>query len=491
MENNWEAHNECCCALGSESRAAGKNWQGRLMTVSKKAESGTTNRRPMSLSPARAAAFAILLRIEQRESYASELLHSGRYADLAPLDHGLATELVMGVLRWRSRLDAAIRVLCSQPLEKLDREVLTALRLAAYQLGWLDRIPARAAIHESVELVKRARKRSAAAFANAVLRKLAESDQLHHESPDPILSASNAQALAAASAHPPWLVERWVAQFGFGVAQRICAYDQAVPSTLIRMRNTTTGELREAGIELAGGAFLAGAWRVVSGDITRTQAFREGRLAIQDEASQLVAALVGRGARILDCCAAPGNKTLALADHNPEATIVAVELHPQRASLVRKRVSTKNLHVITGDVRAFSATQPFDRVLVDAPCSGTGTLAHHPEIKWRIRPADLADLQSRQRSILEAAMRQVAPGGRVIYSTCSLEREENEAAVEATLARNPSFRVREGRAELERLRSDGELVADIDALLSGPYIRTIPGVHPSDGFFVAIFERLF
>jgi 16S rRNA (cytosine967-C5)-methyltransferase len=462
------------------------------MTVSRKAELGTGNRRQLSLSPARAAAFEILLRVEQTQSYASELLHAARYADLAPLDHGLATELVMGVLRWRSRLDGAIRVLCSQPLEKLDTEVLTALRLAAYQLGWLDRIPARAAIHESVELVKRARKRSAAPLANAVLRKLAESDRLHHESPDPIASACHAQGLAEASAHPPWLVERWVAKFGFGVAQRICAQDQAVPASLIRMRNTTAGELRREGIELAAGAFLAGAWRVVSGDITRTQAFAEGRLAIQDEGSQLVAALVGRGARILDCCAAPGNKTWAIADRNPEGTIVAVELHPHRASLVRTRVSAKNLRVITGDVRAFGASQPFDRVLVDAPCSGTGTLARHPEIKWRLRPADLADLQSRQQSILEAAMRQVAPGGRLIYSTCSLEQEESEAAVEATCASHPSFRVREGRAELEQLRIDGELVAaDVDALLSGPYIRTIPGVHPSDGFFVAILERLF
>lgn len=445
----------------------------------------------MSGSPARTAAFEILLRVERDNSFASELLHSARYMGLEAADHGLATELVLGVLRWRSVLDVTVGALSSQPLQKLDAEVLTALRLAAYQLGWLDRIPARAAIHESVELVKRARKRSAAPFANAVLRKLADSGLLTKQTPDRIQASPNPPALAAASAHPIWLVERWAAQLGLQVAQRICAFDQTVPLTAIRMRNATEDELQREGVELAAGAFLSSSRRVVSGDVTRTKAFAEDRLAIQDEASQLVAALVGRGARILDCCAAPGSKTSSIADRNPQALIVAVELHPHRADILRKRVSAKNLQIITGDVSTLSVNELFDRVLADVPCSGTGTLAHNPEIKWRLRPADLADLGFRQRAILEAAMHHVAVGGKLIYSTCSLEREENEAVIEETLASNPSFRVREGRAELEHLRSQGELVAtDRPALLSGPYIRTIPGIHPSDGFFVAILERI-
>jgi 16S rRNA (cytosine967-C5)-methyltransferase len=445
----------------------------------------------MSGSPARTAAFDILLRVERDNSFASELLHSARYMGLKAADHGLATELVLGVLRWRPVLDAAVGALSSQPLQKLDAEVLTALRLAAYQIGWLDRIPARAAIHESVELVKRARKRSAAPFANAVLRKLADSGLLSKQHPDRIQASRNPRALAEASAHPIWLVERWTAQLGLPAAQSICAFDQTVPPTAIRMRNATEDELRREGVELAAGAFLASSRRILSGDVTRTKAFADDRLAIQDEASQLVAALVGRAARILDCCAAPGSKTSSIADRNPEAAIVAVELHPHRADILRTRVAAKNLRIITGDVSRLSINELFDRVLADVPCSGTGTLAHNPEIKWRLRPSDLADLRFRQRAILEAAMHHVTVEGKLIYSTCSLEREENESVIEETLASNPSFRVRDGRAELEHLRDQGELVVtDSSALLSGPYIRTIPGVHPSDGFFVAILERI-
>ena len=132
----------------------------------------------------------------------------------------------------------------------------------------------------------------------------------------------------------------------------------------------------------------------------------------------------------------------------------------------------------------------FDRVLADVPCSGTGTLARNPEIKWRLKPEDLADLQQRQLAILRAAMRQVAPGGRLVYSTCSLEREENEEVVEQALAGKPAFRLLDCRAELERLRAQGELAwSDLDSLVSGPFLRTIPGVHPCDGFFVAILEK--
>src|SRR5579871_1052243 len=212
------------------------------------------------ISPARSAAFDILLRVERQSAYASELLHSARYQELSPADHALCTELVMGVLRWRSALDAAIRRGSSQALEKLDLEVLTALRLGVYQVGWLERVPARAAIYESVELVKRARKRSAATFVNAVLRKLAAPAASLRPGARPDASA---QSLAAAYAHPLWLVERWAQQFGPNTAAQICAFDQHVPVTAIRLRSATAeSELLQAGIALAPGALLADARRV-------------------------------------------------------------------------------------------------------------------------------------------------------------------------------------------------------------------------------------
>src|SRR5271166_4469738 len=190
----------------------------------------------MPVSPARAAAFDILLRVETQNAYASELLHSERLDKLSAADRSLTTELVMGVLRWRSRLDEVITATASRPLSKLDPEVLNALRLATYQMMFLTRIPSRAAINESVELVKRAHKRSAVPFANAVLRKVSATISRVDDAPQATISHASIEALAASSAHPLWLVERWTRAYGLDAAFRICQYDQSVPVTAIRLR---------------------------------------------------------------------------------------------------------------------------------------------------------------------------------------------------------------------------------------------------------------
>jgi 16S rRNA (cytosine967-C5)-methyltransferase len=445
----------------------------------------------MPISPARAAAFDILLRVERDSAYASELLHSSTHNRLSPSDHALATELVMGVLRWSSRLDQEISPASSQPLSKLDTEILIALRLALYQFEWLDRIPKRAALHESVELVKRARKRSAAPFVNAVLRKLSTA---------PTQAArviSTAEQLAVSLAHPPWLVNRWIEQYGFQAALKICEHDQTIPATVIRLRTPLAeAELAAEGITLAPGVLLASARRVESGDVAKTNAFQNASGFIQDEASQLVATLIGRsstgGSRILDCCAAPGGKTLAIADQNPAAEITAVDIHPHRARLLQRLVSPskQKIQTIVADATRLPLHHPFDRVLADVPCSGTGTLARNPEIKWRVKAEGLAHLHARQVAILHSALAQLAPGGRLVYSTCSLEREENEDVVEQVLAENNSVKILDCRAELEHLKQAGELVwPDPGTLVSGPYLRTIPGIHPCDGFFAAILQR--
>ena len=452
-----------------------------------------------AVSPARAAAFDILLRVERESSYASELLHSRTYFTLTTVDHALTTELVMGVLRWRSLLDSQISESSSQPLSRLDLEILTALRLALYQLRWLSRIPARAAINESVELVKRARKRSAAPFVNAVLRKLVGGTSPSLNAAPPAIEGASAETLAASSAHPLWLVECWTQAYGLQAAREVCRQNQSVPVTAIRLRHPEAEDhLRREGIELAPGAFLASARKVRHGDITRTSAFRAGLCVIQDEASQLVAALVGRGARVLDCCAAPGGKTLAIADRNLHAAIAAVELHPHRARLLRRLVrphdpdaGVSHINVVTADARDLPFAASFDRVLADVPCSGTGTLSRNPEIKWRLSPDDLVNLQARQLAILRAAMAQVTAGGRLIYSTCSLEREENEDVVERALAEDSAFRLADCGNELELLQREGELIwSRSSAPTRGPYLRTLPGVHPCDGFFAAILEKM-
>ncbi len=499
----------------------------------------------MPVSPARAAAFEILMRIETTDAYASELLHASRFAKLTASDHGLLTELVMGVLRWRGVLDDRIAELTSRsshnrtgaspkgktpllpktgrsgapPAESIpsqiparfDPEVLTALRLGAYQILFLDRVPKHAAVNESVELAKSGPRRSAAGLVNAVLRKIErEPAELESE-----------------AAHPEWLVEQWGRVYGVEAARKICDYDQTSPKSVVRMGNPhpsktakdgapsswseatveelveirsteragvpvptrVVEELRGEGIQLDPGRLLASAFTVKSGDITATKAFRERRVFIQDEGSQLVALLVGEGESILDCCAAPGGKTRILAERNPEAKVVAMELHPRRAALLRKLVPAENVRVIAGDVRKMPVAGTFDRVLVDAPCSGTGTLARNPEIKWRLKVEDLLRLQKYQVEILRAAMKQVSRGGRIVYSTCSLEPEENEQVIQKALAEESLFRVVDCRDEIEGLRASGELVWEGASLLSGPYLRTISGVHPCDGFFAAILAR--
>lgn len=428
------------------------------------------------------------MRIEREDAFVSELLHARRFEKLSTADHALLTEVVMGVLRWRSRLDAAIASASSQPIARLDAEVVNALRLGIYQLGWLERVPARAAINESVELVKKARKRSAAGFVNAVLRKLAADRSWCEPKRAPF---QNAIELAETLAHPLWLVERWAGKFGLEKAASICEYDQKPPVTAIRLRDAgAEEELRAAGIGLAPGALLANARRVLSGEITKTKAFQEGRVAIQDEASQLVAALLGQGSRLLDCCAAPGSKTSAFADRNPKASVVAADVHPHRARLLRRLVQSENVHVIAADARNLPVQAQFDRVLADVPCSGTGTLARNPEIKWRLQPSDMEDLHARQVAILTSALAHVGRGGRLLYSTCSLEREENEDVVNEAMNCAVGFRMLDCGLELRKLSDSGELVwQGPTSLTTGTFLQTLPGVHPCDGFFAAIIEK--
>lgn len=440
----------------------------------------------MAVSPARIAAFNILLRVERESSYAVELLHGFLLDELSVVDRNLATEIVMGVLRWRSVLDETIARLSFTPFRKLDFEVLTALRMGVYQKEFLTKVPAHASVNETVELVKQAKKVSAAGLVNAVMRKVKSAAY------DPRAARlSGVDYLSSSLAHRKWLVERWLSAFGDDIAQKICEYDQRIPATVLRLSSPEDESLLVAqGIQFAPGALMATARIVTSGDASATQLFREARVAIQDEGSQLVAVLVGQGRRILDCCAAPGGKTAAMATRLPEAEIVATELHPHRATLLRRLAPQKNVEVVTEDALALPYGADFDRVLADVPCSGTGTLARNPEIKWKLKPEDILDLQSRQIAILKAAMQHVSPGGRLVYSTCSLEPEENEQVIAASLASASNFKIVPVQAELQRLRESGELVwANIDELISGDFLRTIPGVHPCDGFFAAVLER--
>ncbi|HKN22256.1 MAG TPA: 16S rRNA (cytosine(967)-C(5))-methyltransferase RsmB [Terracidiphilus sp.] len=459
-----------------------------------------------AISPARKAAFRILLAVERGRDHADDLLRAGEVSALAPADRHLATALVLGVLRWQIFLDQLTRPLLKHPNARLDPEVLIALRLGIFQLRFLDRIPDHAAIDESVELTKQSGHRFAAGMVNAVLRSTARSATAW----DRLLEESGGES--AVQAHPAWLVERWTSVYGAEAMQAICRHGQSQPRLNVRMESPATqDELSEAGIELASGELLTAALTVVSGDVTATAAFRQGRVRLQDEGSQLIGELAACLAadlvpdqgkernqqKILDACAAPGGKTLILAERNPQAQIVGCESSPRRLAELRKRLAAygDRLECRLADAAELEEEAVFDLALVDVPCSGTGTLGRNPEIRHRLHFEDLARLADRQRAILRAALRAVRGGGRLVYSTCSLEPEENEQVVAAVLSENPNVRQISLAPGLEALERQGilrpEAAEPLQACLTPDgALRLLPGAVPTDGFFVALMERL-
>ena len=412
------------------------------------------------IAPARAAAFHILSRVAASAAHSDDLLHSLAVNALSPEDRNLTTALVLGVLRWQLHLDALLRPMLQRPDAELHPAALLALRLGLFQLLFLDRVPAHAALNESVELARANGAAHAAGMVNAVLRRVSR-EQASAVPRKPLAVAMT----PAEQAHPEWLLSRWRAHFGGATTRRIADYDQAEPT---------------------GHALFA----------------PEHDMPEIDDGSRLVAELaavaVAEPKRILDCCAAPGGKTAVLAVRHPHAEIVASDVSDKRLSAMRRRMDRDEA---TARVRTVAAdlTQPltdavftagFDLILCDAPCSGTGTLAHNPEIRHRLRPSDLPRQAERQRAILSGALGLLAPGGRLVYSTCSLEPEENEGVVDAVLAQQPGVRaiaigpLLSGIASLRAESRDS-----IASAAAGEALRTLPGVHACDGFYAAVLER--
>jgi 16S rRNA (cytosine967-C5)-methyltransferase len=354
----------------------------------------------------------------------------------------------------------------------------------------------RAAIDESVELAKQAGHRFASGMVNAVLRKLAAASRVHY-------SEESATELALAEAHPAWIIERWTNFYGLEAARAICRHGQTQPALILRLAGPEVeSELTQAGVVVEPGPLLTAARIVVSGDVPSTAAFHEGRVRMQDEGSQLVAEIAAANlsqseGRIFDACAAPGGKTLIFAERNPQARIIACESSPPRLEQLRQRLGAHADRIVCrlADATQLNEDAAFDLVLADVPCSGSGTLGRNPEIRHRLRPEDLARQAERQRAILGAALRAVRPGGRVVYSTCSLEPEENEQVVAAVLAATPSAHQISIRATVDSLLADSIVTpgaaTDLKASLTpGGALRLLPGAFHSDGFFIALIERI-
>jgi 16S rRNA (cytosine967-C5)-methyltransferase len=507
------------------------------MTAQKKTGATRTaqKKHPAQISPARKAAFQILMAVERGQSHSDDLLRGKAVNALSAPDRNLTTALVLGVLRWQIQLDQQVRALLARPNAKLDSEVLIALRLGVFQLLHMDRIPARAILSESVELVKHVGHHFASGMVNAILRKLAARSQSvendirsitkcqgttsvvpqtprvsGHDFSRAVETPNKDAALAAegspfadVEAHPAWLVERWINFYGLDVARAICHHGQSQPVLTLRLASPSVeAELRAAGIVLEFGQLLTAARTVVSGDVTE---FLEGRVRLQDEGSQLVAELASCSSNSLDqkvktigdCCAAPGGKTLILAERNPEARIVAMESSASRLAQLQQRLAPHSAHVecrLT-DATALTEESAFDLALADVPCSGTGTLGRNPEIRHRLQPDDLARQAERQRAILAAALRAVRPGGSVVYSTCSLEPEENEQVVAAMLAATPNARLISLETRIQALL-DADILSHQGAehllacLTPEGALRLLPGAFHTDGFFICLLERI-
>ena len=373
-------------------------------------------------------------------------------AKLSPADRNLTTALVMGVLRRQLQLEQRLIGLLTRPDAELASPVATALRMGAFQLLHMDRIPAHAALSESVELVRAAGHPGAAGMVNAVLRRLIAAGEGERKQP----LVESVEAMAERLGHPGWMVARWVRLYGRRAAEAICAYDLEEPQ--------------------AGGLF--------SGESTFAM----------DEGSRLIAELAAASRpaakRVWDACAAPGGKTAVLAARLPEAEVLATDISPPRLDRLERRLATVGQRVRTrlADASQLPADEGlFDLVLCDAPCSGTGTLARNPEIKVRLEEQDLARQAERQRRLVSAALERLAPGGRLLFSTCSLEPEENEAVVEAVVS-GGAARVLDLAPVLDAVGRSGARVET--AWIRNGCLRTLPGANfAGDGFFAALLER--
>jgi len=461
-------------------------------------ENASENNRGKSLpvAPARQAAYDILRRVDGGRGFAVDGLQGRAVSQLEEADRRLATGMVMGVLRWRGALDFELERLSGKPIKYFDPEIITILRLGIYQIGFLERVPRYAVVNEAVELAKQAGKRSATGLVNAVLRKC-RAGFAGFDVRKPGGADSESREYIRRS-FPPWLWERWCQHFGPEVTASLVRASLLLPPVTLRVavpgvtREEIRRRLAEESISTKVGCYGGGALVVESGNVLESSTLREGHVQIQDEASQLVGELVAPrpGQRVLDLCAAPGIKTGQLAAALGSGTLVAADVSARRLRAAARlqqllTLPTAQVHWVRLDAtRGLPFSTTFDRVLVDAPCSGTGTVARNPEIKWRLQSKDLLRMAQIQEQILRRGLEVLASGGRLVYSTCSLEPEENEQVVEKVLGGTPGY----------RLHSREELSVEFPGLSSifdaGGYLRTRPDLHAMDGFFAAVVTRV-
>jgi 16S rRNA (cytosine967-C5)-methyltransferase len=443
------------------------------------------------IAPARIAAYETVLAVAAGRADLPSALARARLRLVDERDRALAGEIATGTLRWQGAFDHLIQQFAGRAPSKLDAEILAILRISIFQLLHLDRVPAAAVVDDAVELARKAGKRSASGFVNALLRRVSrERAQL------PLPEAPPIDLLAITLSHPRWLAERWLARHGADAAIAWARFDNAPAPLTLRanlVKTTRDGLIRDLaaeGVHTGAARFAPHALVVTAGNPLLTPLAHSGLFVVQDEASQLVGefAAAATGERILDACASPGGKTTQMAAAmGGDGTIVAADVRGRRLELLARTVAESgamHVHVVQANARA---TPPFrdvfDAVLVDAPCSGLGTIRRDPDVRWRRSEADLPVLAAAQLEMLAQLATVVGPGGRLIYSTCSSEPEENEDVVRAFLAAHPAYRREIPAAFTER--------PDLAALLdSDGSLKTLPFRDGLEAFYAATLRRV-
>ncbi|HET7522112.1 MAG TPA: 16S rRNA (cytosine(967)-C(5))-methyltransferase RsmB [Bacillales bacterium] len=445
----------------------------------------------MAQQTARDAALAILLKIEQREAYSHLLIHRAVAENrLDPKDKALLTRLVYGTVQHQNTLDFYLDAVIKKQPEKWVRVLL---RLAVYQMAYLDKVPDRAVLHETVEIAKRRGHRGTAGFVNGVLRALQREGF-----PDPKVLKDPSERLAVQTSHPAWLLNRWLEQYGLRTVQHICEANNTAPKVTARINRTRTSKdhllqrLEEEGVKAKSGNLAPEAIEITEGTVQDTENFRDGLFTIQDESSMLAAhALdVAEGMKVLDGCAAPGGKTTHIAElMSNTGTVVGLDLHKHKIKLIEQQAQRLGLTNVKAEAldsrlagQRFGETR-FDRILVDAPCSGFGVIRRKPDIKWRKTPNDVRVLSRVQGDILQALAPLLKPGGKLVYSTCTVGTEENDAVITSFLRNHHDF-VSDPTLKDRMPPVVGKCV---DAGKNG--IQILPHDFGTDGFYIAALQK--
>ncbi|KIL41201.1 16S rRNA methyltransferase [Gordoniibacillus kamchatkensis] len=437
---------------------------------------------------ARSAALDVLTRVEEQGAYSNLLLgQTLQKSGLARPDAALATELVYGTIQRLNTIDYFLAKFVKGGLGKLEPWVRNLLRLSYYQLAYLERVPDHAVVNEAVNLAKRRGHAGIAGMVNGTLRSVIR-ERASLAVPDGLPPA---EALALRESHPAWLVRRWIDRFGLAAAERICAANNAAPHVSVRAnalrgsREELLRELQQQGVDAAPSA-LAPQGLVLrgAGSVASLPQFAAGKLSIQDESSMLVAELLDPrpGMTVLDCCAAPGGKTTHIAEKMRDDGVVwASDVHEHKQKLIgdqAARLGLRCIRALTADARELAGRFPpasFDRILLDAPCTGFGVIRRKPDLKWAKEPGDIAAINAIQRDILERVHGLLKPGGILVYSTCTIEREENEDTVGRFLSEHPEF----------SLDTDIDVILPDDLRPFTGMLTILPYQFGSDGFFIA------